>query len=719
MMTLKSDAMNLSGDERRWLNWWGPSGKFRMGWACWLNRHRYPLMEQAFESIAQTRINILQHWVSSQWEQLVSLAARLEQDEDDRDNLLARQLGLAADVSEFFVLDADGQVLASTYRDRKGKRDVEPRALEEGLQAPFLHGPYIDPLTLSIGPSSSRFHDEVTLMFYQPLTLCDGSRGCLCARVPNDVLGDLIQREAGHIFHESGDNYLFMVDPQFDRRIKPGTALSRSRFEDSTFSHGENLKSGIHTNWGVVGVKRHTEFEIHFTDPATGQLHPGVRETIRNGQNLYIKYPGYSDYRHIPVIGKGITFTLQGSKDKWGMMCEGDLEEVYRFRSISYRFMALFWAVAAVVLAGNVALHTWTTLPVWGVHLATLGLTAVGAMVFNRRGPRHLSRRIGKMTEIVHSLGEGGGNLKQRMDPQRMFDDETGDLGRWTNSFIDTLDGIIGEVIHSADDVRHNSERMLARNDSANATMTQVSAAMEQMLTLVEEQIGEISNASGTAAEMKQVMDRVVQEAREQYESVNAGTKAIRDAVENSTKTIHRLNERTEEIGGMVSLIGNITSQTNLLALNAAIEAARAGEHGRGFSVVADEVRGLAARTAEAAKEIEEKIATIQNEAAQAASFMESSVESVDRGLRLAEEGTTDNSELHAIVERMFEVIRHIEAHSQEYGEQTREVVGAGGEMHKVIRALHGASDRLKGTATNLHHLTSAFQVTHKHGAQA
>jgi len=711
-MSLRSTRMNLSGAERRWLNWFGPTGKLRMGWSCWLNRNRYALMEQAFESVAQTRIAILNQWVDSQWEQMVSLAASVEQDPVRWDTLLPQQLQRWVDASELFVVDDTGTVLASSHRARVGACDLDARALEEGLKGAFLHGPYVDQTTLDIGPSSSRFHDEVTLMFSQPVTLAGGANGCVCARVPNDVLGDLIQREAGHIFTESGDNYLFMVEPGFDRRIVSGTALSRSRFEDSTFSHGENLKSGIHTDWGVVGVKRHTEFEIRFTDPATGQLHPGVRETIRNGENLFVTYPGYSDYRHIPVIGKGVTFTLKGSKDRWGMMCEGDLEEVYRFRSITYRFMGLLLLPLLLVFGGNMALHTWSDWPLWSINLATAGALAVGAWSFLMCGPRRLARRLGKMTEIIHALGEGGGNLKQRLDTRKLVADETGDLGRWTNSFIDNLDGIIGSVIRSANEVKQNSEQMLQRNDSANATMTQVTAAMEQMLSLLEEQIGEISNASGTATEMKQVMETVVREARAQFESASSGTQAIRDAVENSARTIHQLNERTREIGGMVSLISNITSQTNLLALNAAIEAARAGEHGRGFSVVADEVRGLAARTADAAKEIEQQIATIQEEAAQAATFMESSVADVDRGLQLASDASSDNSELHGIVERMFEIIRHIEAHSQEHGQQTREVVGASNDMRQVIRALHSSSDRLRSTASNLHHLTSAFQVS-------
>lgn len=162
-------------------------------------------------------------------------------------------------------------------------------------------------------------------MFYQPLRHAGKVLGCLCGRVPNDVLGDLIQREAGHIYPESGDNYLFMAQSRFDLAIQPGIALSRSRFEDATFTHGENLKSGVHTPWTTVQVQRHTELELRFTDPSTRELHPGVRETIRRGENLFVTYPGYSDYRHVPVVGKGVTFQLPGSPDRWGMMCEADL----------------------------------------------------------------------------------------------------------------------------------------------------------------------------------------------------------------------------------------------------------------------------------------------------------------------------------------------------------------------------------------------------------
>lgn len=716
---LQSTLMPLSPEERRWLPWFGKTGKLTMGWACWINRHRYPIMEQAFESIANTRIKLLEQWVKRQWAQLESCNSQLHLadtqgplSEDNYAALLRKSLTGMSDCTELFLINAQGVTIASSYTNRVGAADLDPKAVNLGLNQPFLHGPYLDPQTLSIGKRSSSFHDEVTLMFYLPVTFGDGARGCLCARIPNDVLGDLIQREAGHIFNESGDNYLFMVKSVFDPSIKSGTALSRSRFEDNTFSHGENLTSGVNTRWGVVKIQRHTEFEIRFTDPATRQLHPGVRETIRKGSNLFVTYPGYSDYRHIPVVGKGVTFQLQGSLDTWGMMCEADLEETYRHRSLGFRLMSIYGACTGAGVIANLALHYLTSFSPAVINLLTLLVLLIGGVIFYHRGPRKLARRLGKMTEVIHAIAEGGGNLRQRLDTQKLAHDESGDLGRWTNSFIDNLDHIVGEVIHSADEVMKNSESLLRHNSQASQSSHYVSNAMEKMLALVSEQLQEISNASGTATDMKQMMDKVVQQARTQFESVRAGTQGIRSVVDHAAHTIQALNSRTSEIGNMVSLISAITSQTNLLALNAAIEAARAGEHGRGFSVVADEVRNLAARTASVAQEISEKIEGIRSESQTAASYMENSVADVDRGLRIAEEATTDNAPLHAIVERMFDIIHQIDKNSHQHGEQVRELSSANDTMAKVVRALQTRSDHLRNTATKLHQLAGEFQVS-------
>lgn len=290
-MHLKSWQMNLSPAEKRWLPWPGKTGKLAMRWSCWINRKRYPVLEQTFEGIAATRVRILTEWANQQWEHLAGLGGELARSFSDIDaNHLKKKKESFHDFSELFVVDCEGKVLMSTWEQHAGKSDIDRKALAHALNGRFLHGPYVDPNTQLIGPSSSRFHDAVTLMFYLPIQSGGKAVGCLCGRVPNDVIGDLIQREAGHIYPDSGDNYLFMAKSVFDNSIQPGIALSRSRFEDSTFSLGDNLKQGVRTAFGTVRVQRHTELELVFNDPATGRLHPGVRETIARGENLFVTY---------------------------------------------------------------------------------------------------------------------------------------------------------------------------------------------------------------------------------------------------------------------------------------------------------------------------------------------------------------------------------------------------------------------------------------------
>ncbi|KZN15143.1 methyl-accepting chemotaxis protein [Marinomonas sp. TW1] len=711
-MTLKSKNMALSPKELSWLPWFGANGRLSLFRSCYLNKDTYQNVEQTFEGIANTRVKLLDNWVNNQWSQLEVLLEIISEGFPKIDTgALEERFNIVADVSEYFVIDAEGKVINSTEKSRIGQCDLPANAVSEGLKDYFLHGPYIDQNTIRIGPSSSKFHDAVTLMFYLPIKHDGNTLGAVCARVPNDVLGDLIQREAGHIYKESGDNYLFMVKPNFDASILPGTALSRSRFEDNTFSHGENLKSGVNTNWGVVKVEQHTEFEIRFTDPATQQLHPGVRETIKNGQNLFVTYPGYSDYRHIPVIGKGVTFQLKGSPDKWGMMCEGDLEEVYRRRSISIKLMKGYLFASTLPLLICSALQAFTDLSVASDLVISFACLLLAGVLFNRLGTRKISQNMSQMTAVIQAIAEGEGNLKQRLSDD-LSNDETGDMGRWMNSFIDNLDNTIGEVISASNNVKNSNQFMVHTNEEAKDASHYLASTVEDMLTMFQKQVSEVESASQTANNLKQTMDQVVAGAQKRLEEAKTGTQEIRDVVRTTAESVKSLDQKTNEIAGIITTISDITNQTNLLALNAAIEAARAGEHGRGFSVVADEVRSLASKTADAAEEIQSMLEGIQEETRNAVNFMEKGAENVDRNLQVNEQSGSEDNNLYELVDTLFEAMLLLNDSNKENANTAQEMGAATEQMKRSIAALQRRSSRVGLSALKLNSLVGQFQVS-------
>ncbi len=720
-MHLISTKMHRNHAERSWLPWFGKISKLTMRWSCLLNRHLYHQVEQIFAGIAATRAKILAAWTGNQWAHLVALAKVLNSENLVAcQNLLDDRRKLAVDFSEIFVIDRHGKVLVSTYSAHTGKSDLPKRAVVEGLRAPFLHGPYEDPLTLAIGPSSSQFHDEVTLMFYQPIIRDGATLGCVCGRVPNDVLGDLIQRESGHVFKESGDNYLFMVEPHFDSGLKPGTALSRSRFEDNAFSHGDNLKNGVKTAFGVVKVARHTELELCFTDPATKELHPGVRETIKCGQNLFVTYPGYPDYRHIPVIGSGVTLQLTGSPDRWGMMCEADLEEVYRNRSINYKLMKLFLAINLALGTAGWALQAQHLSPLAAAAVSLI-IIGLAAWLFYYFGTRSLGLRLRETIRAVLTIAECGGDLSQKVDEKHLACDETGDLGRWINSLIGKLDDIVKETADVAEQVTAaavqlsaNAARVASGTSSQRDAATSTAAAVEQMS----------ANISQTAQHAKQTLvisDKASNLSAQGEEVVHkAATEITRiaETVTETTRFITSLGERSKEISGIVEVIKGIADQTNLLALNAAIEAARAGEQGRGFAVVADEVRNLAKHTTQATAEITEMIRTIQNETGSAVASTSTAQSQAQDGVRLATEAGDALTQIHSGAKHTVEMIQDIQQATEQLSIASNEIAMnvekislMARENSSTMEQTHHAASHLEQLATSLQGAVARFKA--------
>src|SRR5260221_5082646 len=162
------------------------------------------------------------------------------------------------------------------------------------------------------------------------------------------------------------------------------------------------------------------------------------------------------------------------------------------------------------------------------------------------------------------------------------------------------------------------------------------------------------------------------------------GMMLIRENVQETSKKIKRLGERSNEIGEIVRIIEDIADQTNLLALNAAIQSAMAGEHGRGFAVVADEIRLLAERSTESTKRIATLVKSIQGDTFEAVVAMEDSTQEVVKGSQLADEAGRALNSIYTAVERQAQMIESIARAANEQGQVSENVAVAIGQISGI-----------------------------------
>ncbi|TNJ61828.1 methyl-accepting chemotaxis protein [Paenibacillus hemerocallicola] len=734
-------------------DWIGWKKGMPLWWSYKLNRRWKADVADIFEGIAETRMQLLNDWTTDYWRHLdrlleqmrsVGEMAAADRNEGCRevwDSLFSVTYGRAHDFTELFVLDREGKVAYSTYAPHEGKRYSAGMPIAVGLAyaeggggaaRKCLFGPYADSLTVEIGPRSSTFHDKMTLMFIIPVV--DGGRwsGALCGRVPGDVLGDLIQRESGHVYTDSGDNYLFMAEPRLLAHIAPGTALSRSRFEDRTFTQGENLKDGVTTDWGIVSVKEHTELELMFTDPATGMLHPGVANTIRNGSNLFVEFPGYSDYRHIPVIGKGVTFQLPHCPDTWGMMCEGDLEEVYRIRGIALRQSGS----QALVFGGFAAASALAVYAMAGIAspaltaAAFLGLQAVAigcsSWLLHRRSDKRIATPLRKISRFIRLNAEGKGDLTKRLDSGDFDNDETGELAKWVNNMIDSLEGIMLKVKLATGDVTESQQLLKQSAATAGGSTERVGGKINDMIVSLRRQLEDIDVAKDVADEMRSTLLVLEKKASEQIAVAQCEVWRIGEKMANISETVARTNETTRvfmetanEIRGVLHVIEQISAQTNLLALNASIEAARVGEHGRGFAVVASEIRKLADMTRQSTKEVHVIVENIYEHAREAHDSMIEGTRVVAEGTELVAVATDTLGGAKAgdtlktqVVDEVVLLMERIAAISIENRTISAEVEGKVQELTTDITGVRHTAHNVEAITSLLQQLVGQFRVT-------
>ncbi|PDO89790.1 MULTISPECIES: methyl-accepting chemotaxis protein [Kosakonia] len=302
---------------------------------------------------------------------------------------------------------------------------------------------------------------------------------------------------------------------------------------------------------------------------------------------------------------------------------------------------------------------------------------------------RQMTRQIKHNLTLAERIAEG--DLTATIEPQSK--DELGRLTLAMGVMNDKLREMITQIKESVVHVANASSDISAGNTDLASRTEQQSAAVVETAASMEELTSTVKRNADNAREASQLAVLAAEHAR-------SGGKIVWDVV----STMETITESSNKITDIISVINGISFQTNILALNAAVEAARAGEQGRGFAVVAGEVRSLASRSAQAAKEIE--------------SLIKESVQRVVTGSEMANKAGTTMEQIVSSVTNVSGIMNEISSASEEQsrgidqiGKAVTELDSTTQQNAALVQESSAASSSLEQQAEQLAQLVSVFKL--------
>ncbi|EOZ7459111.1 methyl-accepting chemotaxis protein [Enterobacter hormaechei] len=270
-----------------------------------------------------------------------------------------------------------------------------------------------------------------------------------------------------------------------------------------------------------------------------------------------------------------------------------------------------------------------------------------------------LLKRLSGIRDAMNSIANGTNDLSQRLPDKG--GDEVAQIAQAFNAFSDKLSVVMIQLRDASASVKNAAHEIAAGNQDLSGRTEQAASSLLETASAVEEITASVTQSNESAAE-----------ANEQASKASAAASRGGDVVAQAISTMQSIELASAKIGDITSVIDGIAFQTNILALNASVEAARAGEQGRGFAVVAGEVRNLASRSAQAAKEIK--------------SLIDSTTESVATGSRFVHLAGDSMDEIRASVGSVSGIMREMSIATREQMKGIHEINHAVTHLDRMVQ---------------------------------